>query len=144
MPTKQRITNVVFLYIPVLRVSVLPVVHCKGSGSYSLVCPRPCSSTCRWARCATHRQKCSYAHFDRVSAAPCITAEGTGLFLKLARATGLDICTAPPHLGAFSDCLWQRVLGTAFLPRIFVLPRQAHIKMLHVLFATLDSRATVH
>ena len=107
------------------RVCVLPVLYHKGSGSYSLVCPRPCSSTCRWARRSTHRQKCSHAHFGRVSAAPCITAEGTGRFQGLAWATGLDICTAPPHLGAFSNCLWQRVLGTAFPPRIlFCLARR--------------------
>ena len=43
----------------------------------------------------------------------------------------------------FNSCV-ARVLATALHPRIFVLPRQAHIKMLHVLFATLDSRATVH
>ena len=27
----------------------------KGSGSYVHFCPRPCLSTCRWARLATHR-----------------------------------------------------------------------------------------
>ena len=36
------------------------------------------------------------------------------------------------------------MLGTAFPPHIFVLPRQAHVKILHVLFATLDSKATAH
>ena len=34
-----------------------------------------------------------------MAAAPCISAEGTGRFPGLARATGLDICRAPPHPG---------------------------------------------
>ena len=95
------------------------------SGSYSLVRPRPCSSTCRWARCATHRQKCSAAHFGRVPAAPCITAEGTGRFQGLARAAGLDICRAPPYLGAFQFTFCTVFLNHC-LSRILVPPRQAH------------------
>ena len=31
------------------------VLFYKVSGSYVRVCPRPCLSTCRWARLATHR-----------------------------------------------------------------------------------------
>ena len=103
-----------------------PVQIChKGSRPYSFVRPRPCSSTCRWTRCATHRQKCSDAHFGRVPAAPCITAEGSGRFLGPAWAAGLDICSTPPHLGAF-----QFTFGTVSLycchSRILVPPRQAH------------------
>ena len=29
----------------------------KGPGPYIHFCPRPCSSTCRWARLATHRRR---------------------------------------------------------------------------------------
>ena len=44
-------------------------------------CPRPCSSTCRWARLATHRHTgttqlrspCSHAHFGRATAA-CVSS----------------------------------------------------------------------
>ena len=40
---------------PVLSLrSACSVTH-KGSGSQFHVCPRPCLSTCRWARLATHR-----------------------------------------------------------------------------------------
>ena len=133
MPTKQRITNVVFLYIPVLRVGVLPVIHCKGSGSYSLVCPRPCSSTCRWARCATHRQKCSYAHFGRVSAAPfrrnfAVPKASTGNRIG-------HLYSATASWRFFNSCV-ARVLATALHPRIFVLPRQTHFKMFNMSFVT--------
>ena len=55
----------------------------------------------QWAK-----RLCFRAHFGRVPAAPCITAAGIGRFPWLARAKGLEICCAPPLLGASSN--WTR------------------------------------
>ena len=43
------------LSCPVLSLRSACLVTHKGSGSQFHVCPRPCLSTCRWARLATHR-----------------------------------------------------------------------------------------
>ena len=77
----------------------LPVFDRKGSGSHRDVCPRPCSSTCQRARCATHQHMCFRARVNRVSVALCIKASGIGAFHQLARVTGLVI--EAPHLSAF-------------------------------------------
>ena len=61
--------------------------HSQGSGSHVDFCPRPWSSTCRWARFSTHRHNgphsvcnpCSRAHFGHVTAA-CVIAKETGQF----------------------------------------------------------------
>ena len=48
----------------------------------------------------------------------------------VARATGLDIFKAPPHLGAFSSSRLERVLAHCSPPHIFVPPHQANISKL--------------
>ena len=53
----------------------------RGRGSHFDFCPRPCSSTCRWARLATHRHigphfvciPCSHAHLGLFTTA-CVSA----------------------------------------------------------------------
>ena len=59
----------------------------KGSGSHVHVCPRPCSSTCRWARHPTHRHKGTTLSVQSVLSCPlwpcahrmCVIAKETGL-----------------------------------------------------------------
>ena len=63
-------------------------------------CPRPCSSTRRWARLATHRHSgphsvcipCSYAHFGRASTG----AISMGSQMQQDK----DTAEAPPHQGS--------------------------------------------
>ena len=78
-----------------------------------------------------------------MSAAPCTTAEGTERFLGLARAAGLDICRAPPHLGAFPFPFDTGTVDRC-VPRIFVPPHQAHRNILNVLVRNLKSKFAGH
>ena len=75
----ERFTsNTVFSQI---SLNVAPVYNHKGSGSHFDFCQRPCSSTCRWARLATHRHSgphfvcipCSHTHFGRGTTA-CVSS----------------------------------------------------------------------
>ena len=73
-----------------------PVHTHKGSGSHFDFCPRPCSSTCRWARLATHRRSgphfvcipCSHAHFGRATTACVSSPKRRGSLHRLAHAAG--------------------------------------------------------
>ena len=73
-----------------------PVHIHKGSGSHFNFCPRPCSSTCRWARVATHRRigphlvciPCSHAHFGRTTTACVSSPKRLGCLHWLAHAAG--------------------------------------------------------
>ena len=53
--TPQYVLTCPVLSSPVLSLRSACLVTHKGSGSQFHVCPRPCLSTCRWARLATHR-----------------------------------------------------------------------------------------
>ena len=73
-----------------------PVHTHKGSGSHFDCCPRPCSSTCRWARLATHRRSgphfvcipCSHAHFGSATTASVSSPKRPGSLHRLAHAAG--------------------------------------------------------
>ena len=62
-----------FLIVWFVFVRLRFLCHHKGSGSHVHFCPRPCSSTKRWAKLSTHRHKgdhtqrgpCSHAPFGR-------------------------------------------------------------------------------
>ena len=68
----------------------------KGSGSYVRFRPRLCSSTCPWARLATHRRigshfvclPCSHAHFGRATTACVSSPKRLGCLHELAHAAG--------------------------------------------------------
>ena len=93
------------------------LLHTKGSGSHVRLCPRPCSSTDRWARLTSHRHQrtslrtmsvpppsvwcvlsCPFTHVT----AACVSSSRDWAVSTLARTSQQDmvISLAPPHLGA--------------------------------------------
>ena len=81
--------------------------HTKVSGSYVHYCPRPCSSTCRWARLATHR------HWGPLHVYPellcqlwpcnqhvCHRQRDWAVSIGSHMQQDMDISEALPHLGA--------------------------------------------
>ena len=81
-----------------LVLSRAPVHIHKDSGSYVHFCPRPCLSTCRWARLATHRHSgphsvcilCSCAHFGRVTIACVIAKRDWAVSVGFCRTRGIS------------------------------------------------------
>ena len=79
----------------------------KGSGSHIHFCPRPCSSTCRWARLATHRHwgpLCvSRALVPTLAVQPphvCHRQRDWAVSIGSHMQQDVDISPAPPQLGA--------------------------------------------
>ena len=86
----------------------LPAHLHKVSGSYVHFCPRPCLSTCRWARLATHRHwgpLCVYpvplCPLWPCNHSMCVIAKETGQspWARTCSKTWTFISKAPPHLG---------------------------------------------
>ena len=80
----------------------------QGSGSCFHFCPRPCVSTCRWARLATHRHigphfvciSCSHAHLARATTACVSSPRDWAVSIGSHMQHDIDMSKGPPHLGA--------------------------------------------
>ena len=88
--------------------SCAPVRTHNGSGSYFHFCPRPCSSTCPWAKLSTtdtrdHTNAWSVLSrsFGRVTTARVSSPKRLGaVSMGSHMQQEMDISQAPPHLGA--------------------------------------------
>ena len=114
----------------------------KGSGSYVHLCPRPCLSTCRWARLATHR------HWGPLCVSPvlscplwpcnrrmCVITKETGqsplartcsrtwVFLRRLHILALSLCLTPSQKTTIQkigdNSSGDRCLLRVFQPRVF-------------------------